>query len=143
MVIKQPRRHEQLLEELEGLRKFTSATPHSLVSADCFFLLLLALLLLLLHTLDQVPDQVAGFALHLDRVALVRVVEFQEVLDLPDVGQCTTQQLHRTHLLLLLLTLGLLLLALLLVALRHRDLLTTRSLSTSILCTVYTPYASK
>jgi hypothetical protein len=96
-------------------------------------------LTLLLHALDQVPDKIPGFTLHLDRFGLVRAIELKEVLDLPDVAQRTTQHLRRTDLLLLLLSLTLLLLALLLlalllitlllitlllIALRHRDLLT-------------------
>jgi hypothetical protein len=74
---------------------------------------LLLVLLMLLHALDLVPDQIPGFALHLDRIAQVRRLQLQQVLDLPDVGQRPCQQLRRTRLLTLLL----------LTFLRHRDLL--------------------
>lgn len=87
------------------------------------------LLLLLLHPLYLGPHQVAGLALQLDRIALLRVVEFQQVLHFPDAAQGLSQLLRGALLLLLLalsllLTLLLLLLSLLLlVPLRHRDLL--------------------
>lgn len=82
-------------------------------------------LLLLLHPLYLGPHEVSRLALQFDRFALLRVVEFQQVLHLPDAAQGLSQLL-RGALLLLLLALSLLLallLLLLLVPLRHHDLL--------------------
>ncbi len=78
------------------------------------------LLRLLLHPLNLRPDDIPSLALHLDRLALVRVVELEQALDPADVGQSSPQQLQRASLLLLtlsLLALLSLLLALLLLAL--------------------------
>jgi hypothetical protein len=83
------------------------------------------LLLLLSHPLYLSPDQIPRFALHLDRVSLVRVVELQQVLDPTKIRQGPPQQLQGARLLLLPLTLLLALLSLLLtllwllIALRH------------------------
>lgn len=88
---------------------------------------LLLLLSLLLHSLYLGPNQVSRLALHFDRLALLRVVEFQQVLHFSDAAQGLGQLLRGALLLLLLallLTLLLLLLSLLLlVPLCHRDLL--------------------
>jgi hypothetical protein len=73
------------------------------------------LLALLLQPLDLVPDQIPRFALQLDSIALIGVVELEQVLDFPDVGQGATQHLQWARLLL----------TLLLITLRHRGLLTT------------------
>ena len=86
----------------------------------------LLLFLLLLHSLYLSPNQVSRLALHFDRLALLRVVEFQQVLHFSDAAQGLGQLLRGTLLLLLLallLTLLLLLSLLLLVPLCHRDLL--------------------
>lgn len=94
------------------------------------------LLRLLLHPLNLRPDDIPGLALHLDRLALVRVVELEQALDPADVGQSSPKQLQRASLLLLTLLLlallslllALLLLALLLlVVLRHAFLPTAWS----------------
>ena len=81
------------------------------------------MLLLLSHPLYLSPDQIPRFALHLDRVSLVRVVELQQVLDPTKIRQGPPQQLQGARLLLLPLTLLLLSLLLtllwLLIALRH------------------------
>src|SRR5215212_5184028 len=61
------------------------------------------LLLLLLHPLYLLPHQIPRFPQHCDRVALLRVVEFHEVLHLPDTLKCACQILCRALLLLLLL----------------------------------------
>src|SRR5215212_3242480 len=63
------------------------------------------LLLLLLHPLYLLPHQIPRFPQHCDRVALLRVVEFHEVLHLPDTLKCACQILCRALLLLLLLLL--------------------------------------
>lgn len=87
---------------------------------------LLLLLSLLLHSLYLGPNQVSRLALHFDRLALLRVVEFQQVLHFSDAAQGLGQLLRGALLLLLLallLTLLLLLSLLLLVPLCHRDLL--------------------
>src|ERR671911_1009540 len=89
----------------------------------------LLLLLLSSHSLYYLPDQVPCLPLHPDGVGLVRIVEFEHVLNTSDLAQGTCQHLCRTLLLLallLLLTLGLLL-----IALRHLDLLATRSSASS------------
>jgi hypothetical protein len=60
-----------------------SAVGFTWLTVDCWryagrvpsLLILLLLLLLLLHALDLIPDQVPGFALHLDRLALVRILQ--------------------------------------------------------------------
>jgi hypothetical protein len=63
------------------------------------------LLLLLLHPLYLSPHPISRFPQHCDRVALLRVVEFYEVLHLPDTLKCECQTLCRALLLLLLLLL--------------------------------------
>jgi hypothetical protein len=84
--------------------------------------LLLLALLLLLQELDLVPNQISGFALQLDRISLIRILQLKQVLDLPDVGQRASQQLQRSRLLTLLL----------LILLRHRDLLLRCCLCASV-----------
>ncbi len=66
-------------------------------------LLLLLLLLLLLHSLYFSPHQISRFSQHGDRVALLRSLEFEHVLHLPDALKCTCQSLCGAQLLLLLL----------------------------------------
>jgi hypothetical protein len=63
-------------------------------------------LLLLLHPLYLSPHQISRFPQHCDRVALLRVVEFHEVLHLPDTLKCACQILCGALLLLLLLLLS-------------------------------------
>src|SRR5918995_333762 len=100
---------------------------------------LLLLLLLSSHSLYYLPDQVPCLPLHPDGVGLVRVVEFEHVLNTSDLAQGTCKHLCRT----------LLLLALLLIALRHLVLLTTLVCSIRKNSTlyrqlhVYTPFTSK
>ena len=72
------------------------------------FSLLPLLLLLLLHPLYLSPHQVSRFSQHRDRVALLRSLEFQHVLHLPDTLKRARQALCGVHLLLLLLPLLLL-----------------------------------
>jgi hypothetical protein len=74
-------------------------------------LLLLLLLLLLLHSLYFSPHQISRFSQHGDRVALLRSLEFEHVLHLPDALKCTRQSLRGAQLLLLLLLTASLLLA--------------------------------
>ena len=84
-------------------------------------------LLLLLHPLYLYPHQVSRFPQHLYRVALLREMDLQQVLHLPDTCQGARQPLLGAHLLLLLLLL-LLLGLLLLTALCHWNLLSGNSL---------------
>jgi hypothetical protein len=75
-------------------------------------------LLLLLHPLYLCPHQISRFSQHCDRVAPLRVVEFHQVLHLPDALKCACQLLCGTLLLLLLLAASLRLL--LLTTFRHK-----------------------
>jgi len=59
-------------------------------------------LLLLLHPLYLCPHQISRFSQHCYRVAPLRVVEFHQVLHLPDALKCACQLLCGTLLLLLL-----------------------------------------
>jgi hypothetical protein len=68
------------------------------------------LLLLLLHPLYLFPHQISCFSQRRDCVASLRVVEFHQVLHLPDTLKCACQLLGGALLLLLLLCTSLLLL---------------------------------
>ena len=100
---------------------------------------------LLLHRLYELPDQVAGLPLHLDGLRLIRVVHLQKVLYLSDVGEGSSQELHGTLLLLLLLAALLLLLtallllltALLLLSLFRHDFSFPAGLRRSLVLTTY------
>ena len=95
---------------------------------------------LLLHRLYQLPDQVPGLPLHLDGLRLIRVVQLQQVLYLPDVGEGSSHELHGTLLLLLLLpllTLLLLLLAALLLPLFRHDVSFPAGIRRSLIATSY------
>ena len=98
---------------------------------------LLTLLALLLHSLYELPDQVAGLPLHLDGLRLIRVVHLQEVLYLPDVGEGSSHELYGTLLLLLLAALLLLLATLLLLLLFRHDISFPAGLRRSLVATTY------
>lgn len=66
------------------------------------------LLGLLLRPLYLTPHDVSRFSEHVDRVALIRIVQLDHVLDLPDLGQGSRQPLLGALLLLLLFLLALL-----------------------------------
>jgi hypothetical protein len=69
-------------------KAFTITSNHTALKLP-----LLLLLLLLLHPLYFPPHQVSRFSQHRDRVALLRSLEFQHVLHLPDALKCARQPL--------------------------------------------------
>lgn len=95
---------------------------------------MLLALLLLLHSFYFLPHQVACLPHHLYSLSLLRVVEFEHILYLPDAGQSLRQVLDGALLLafLLPLLLATLLLTTLLAALRHGTPLRNVCLSTPV-----------
>ena len=98
---------------------------------------LLGLLLGLLHALYNLPHEVPGLPLQLDRLGLTRALHLQHVLHLANIRQSPSHELHRACLLLLpaLLLATLLLATLLLPALLLPALLLPALLLTALLLT--------